>query len=126
MSVYEIVKTLHIATVLISISGFILRGIWMIKASDKLNSRWTRVLPHINDTLLLLSAIVLVIITAQYPVSTTWINAKIVALIIYIALGTVALKRGKTKAIRITAGFSAILVFVYIVAVANRKSAFII
>ena len=59
--------------------------------------------------------------TGLYPGPATWINAKLIALIIYIALGTIALKRGKTRTIQIWAFTGALLVFTYIVLVALTK-----
>lgn len=126
MSLYETIKITHITTAYISIIGFLIRGIWMMQSSSRLQQRWVIVAPHINDTILLLSAIVLVVISSQYPGSIDWINAKIVALIFYIILGTIALKRGKTKTIRIVAWCSAILVFAYILAVAVSKNVLLI
>ena len=126
MTIYETIKTIHITTALLSISGFILRGVWMMHAPTILKNVWVRIVPHINDTILLLSAIVLVIITAQYPISTIWINAKIIALVIYIVLGMIALKWGETMAIRVIAWGLAILVFTYIFAVANSKNVIIL
>ncbi len=126
MSGYIILKFIHLATAFISIAGFIIRGIWMIQASAILQRRWIRIAPHINDTVLLVSAIALVMITLQYPGPTTWINAKIAALLLYIILGTVALKRGKTKQIRIISGMLALLTFAYIVMVAISKNPLII
>ncbi len=93
-----------------------------MQSSSMLQQRWVKIAPHINDTILLFSAIVLVVISSQYPGAIGWINAKIVALIFYIILGTIALKRGKTKTVRIAAWCSAILVFAYILAVAASKN----
>jgi uncharacterized membrane protein SirB2 len=125
MSSYFILKFVHVATAFISIVGFTIRGIWMIQSSPILQKRWIRIVPHINDTVLLLSAIVLVIVTSQYLGPVIWINAKIAALLIYIILGTVALKRGKTKLIRIISGVLALLTFSYIGVVAFSKNSFI-
>ncbi|MGH1537958.1 MAG: SirB2 family protein [Gammaproteobacteria bacterium] len=121
MSLYETIKFIHAVTALLSISGFVLRGFWMMQGSAKLQRRWVNIVPHINDTILLVSAIILVIVSTQYPIYTAWINAKIIALLIYIILGTIALKRGKTKIIRVFSWCLAILVFAYIVFVANTK-----
>ncbi len=122
MSAYLAFKTIHVVTALLSILGFFIRGIWMMQSSPSLNKKWVRVLPHVNDTFLLVSAIALVVITAQYPGPVAWINAKIVGLILYIVLGTVALKRGKTKTVRIIAWLAAIAVFAFILASGLNKS----
>ncbi len=122
MDSYTVLKNIHIATVLISIAGFFLRGIWMMQSSSKLLHRWTKIAPHINDTILLLSAIALVFITAQYPGPTTWLNTKIIALVVYIILGTIALKRGKTMRTRVIAWCLALMTFIYIIMVAINKN----
>lgn len=122
MSSYIVLLYIHIATVFISIAGFFVRGVWMIQSSSMLQQRWVRIAPHINDTFLLLSAIVLVIITSQYPGPTLWINAKIVGLVLYIILGAIALKRGKTKVTRIISWCMALIIFIYIILVAISKS----
>ena len=122
MSNYIILKFIHVATAFISIVGFIVRGIWMIQASSILQGRLIRIVPHINDTVLLLSAIALVMATSQYLGPATWINAKIAALLLYIILGAIALKRGKTKRIRIISGILALLIFAYIILVAFSKN----
>lgn len=120
----EAIKILHVTTVLISISGFIVRGIWMMQQSAKLKLKWVRIVPHVNDTLLLVSAITLVV-GHQYPISSGWLVAKIIALLLYIFLGFVTFRLGKTQGIRTLAFISAVLVFAYIVLVAINKSPFL-
>ncbi|MCY3803830.1 MAG: SirB2 family protein [Gammaproteobacteria bacterium] len=124
MSSYGVLLFIHIGTVFISIAGFLTRGIWMMQSSPLLQQRWVRVAPHINDTLLLVSAIALVVVTSQYPGPSSWINAKIVALVVYIMLGIIALNRGKTMQIRVTAWVLAVAVYIYMILVAFSKSAF--
>lgn len=121
MTWYNMIKVLHVILAVISIAGFVIRGMWMIQTSPMLDNPWIRIAPHINDTLLLATAIILVILTGLYPGPTMWINAKLLALVIYIVLGTIALKRGKTKTTRIMAFMGAISVFIYIVLVALSK-----
>ena len=110
---------LHLLTIFFSISGFILRGIWMMSDSAKLSQRWVKIVPHINDTLLLVSGVCMVVIAKIYPWENTWLAAKLMALVVYILLGTVALKRGKTKNRKIIAWILALLVFVYMLMVAR-------
>ena len=122
MTFYEVIKATHIVTAILSISGFMIRGVWMMRASEFLSNKWIKILPHINDTILLSAAIILIMLSGQYPGPTTWINAKVIALIAYVLLGAVALKRGNTMKIRVTAWVLAIIVFTYIFAVANSKT----
>ena len=118
---YASLKFTHISCVAISYVMFVLRGIWMMRESALLQRRWVKIVPHLVDTLLLASAVALAVMSHQYPLSNGWLTAKVVGLLIYIGLGTVALKRGKTRRARVTAWLAAQAVFFYIVAVAITR-----
>lgn len=118
---YLAVKHVHIASVVLSGSLFLLRGVWMLRDSGMLARRWTRILPHCIDTVLLGSALVLAAWSGQYPLAQPWLTAKLLALVAYVALGTVALKRGRTKQVRVAAFIAALAVLGYIVSVAVTK-----
>ena len=111
-------KTIHVGCALLSISLFFIRGLWMVSDSPWRRNRAVMVLPHIVDSTLLVSAIVLVVQTAQYPLEQNWLLAKITALLVYIGLGLVALRFGPTKRIRVSAWFMAMATFMYIYSVA--------
>ena len=102
----------------LSYSLFFLRGIWMLSESPSLQQRWVRVAPHAVDTLLLVSAISLAWQLGISPLSTPWLAAKIMALLLYIVTGAIALKYGKTKRVRLGSWLMAQLVFIYMVSVA--------
>lgn len=121
---YSLLKQVHLATIAITLALFLLRGAWMMADSVRLQARWVRVVPHINDTLLLASGIGLAVLMQQYPLVHGWLTAKFLALILYIVLGTVALKRGKTRAQRTAAWVAALLVFGYMAAVAVAHDPF--
>ncbi|MDP3841499.1 MAG: SirB2 family protein [Oxalobacteraceae bacterium] len=123
---YVAIKHLHVTCAALSGSLFLLRGIWMLRDSPALQQRWVRIAPHLIDTLLLASALIMVYWSAQYPFAQNWLTAKVVALLAYIALGTIALKRGKTRAVRIGAFSGAVLVFAYIVGVALTRQATVV
>lgn len=118
---YLIFKHLHIAFVTLSVGGFFLRGLLMMADSPLLNRRWLRVLPHVNDTLLLAVALTLMVMTQQYPFVHAWLTAKVLGLIAYIVLGAVALRPGRARSVRIAAWLAAIAVFTYVVTVALSK-----
>lgn len=120
----SLIKSIHLLTVLISISGFVLRGIWMILESPQLTKRWVKITPHINDTILLITGITLAIQIQQYPFVHGWITAKILALLAYIGLGMMTIRHGRSKQQRIMTWLAAILVFIYMVMVARTKQAF--
>lgn len=118
---YAILKHLHVTFVGLSGLLFLWRGVLMLQGSAMLQRRGLRIAPHVVDTLLLASAIALAITTHQYPVAENWLSAKLLGLVVYVALGMVALK-GRTRATRIAGLTGAVLAFAYIVAVAVAKS----
>lgn len=118
MSTYATLKTLHVAAVALTVALFAARVYWMAGASARLQQRWVRVLPHIVDSVLLASALGLLWVLRLDPLGQPWLLAKIGALVVYIALGTVGLKRGPTRAVRLAACVAAVGVFGYIVSVA--------
>ena len=80
-------------------------------------------LPHIVDSVLLLSALTLAWLLRMHPANAPWLLAKIVGLVLYIGLGMLALKPGRPWALRAAAWVGALAVFGWIVSVAFTKSA---
>ncbi|MES1951131.1 invasion gene expression up-regulator SirB [Salinisphaera sp. S4-8] len=119
---YVGLKSVHVTCVALTLVLFVVRANWMLFAPERLERRWVRILPHCVDTMLLLSALGLVLLLGQYPGVQPWLTAKVVALVAYILLGTIGLKRGATRTIRVTACLAALLVFAYIVSVALTHS----
>ncbi|QSN60235.1 SirB2 family protein [Caballeronia sp. M1242] len=111
-------RALHMTCAGLSIAGFVVRWIWMLTDSRLLTARASKIVPHIVDTLLLASAIALVAIIGFGP-NAAWLGAKIAGLVVYIVLGTFALKRGRTKGARAVFGVLAIIVFAFIASVAR-------
>ena len=122
MSNFELLKLLHMSCLLLSIGGFSLRGYWMFTDNPRLRQRATRVLPHMVDTLLLGSAIGMLVMWQMNPLLLSWLSAKIIALLVYIGLGMVAFRFGRTQRVRMAAFGLALLTAGYIVAVAYTKS----
>ncbi len=119
---YLLLKHLHVTCVVISIMGFFLRGIWMLRDSPLLDRLWVRVVPHVNDTLLLAAAIGLSIVQQQYPFVHGWVTAKVLGLLGYIGFGLFALRRGRSKVVRAGFWLAALASFAYIVSVALTKN----
>lgn len=119
---YLLVKSLHMITAIATISGFILRGYWMMQRSDKLQLKIVRIAPHIIDTLFLLSGFALLWVLQINAFSQPWLLAKFTGLIGYIILGVFALKRGSTMQIRVISFIAALALFAYMVGVALAKS----
>jgi uncharacterized membrane protein SirB2 len=119
---YALLKMIHVGSVILSYSLFFLRGIWLMQDSANLRQRWVKILPHVIDTALLTSAILLAVAIQQNPLQDSWLTAKVTGLLLYIGLGMIALRFGKTRKTRITAWIAAQCVFIYIVLVALTKS----
>ncbi len=118
---FPILKYLHVTCVVLSISGFFLRGVGMLTDSPLLNRRWVKVVPHVNDTLLLSAAIGLAIVLEQYPFVHGWVTAKVLGLLAYVGFGMFALRRGRSKAVRTGFWLAALASFGYIVSVALTR-----
>jgi len=116
------IKAIHLTCVALSFSGFFIRGIWMLQGSVKLKQRWVKITPHIVDTLLLASAVMLAVQWRLSPLEHAWLMAKIIGLLVYIGAGMVALRFGRSRNVRLTAWVFGLLTFLYIVSVALTKS----
>lgn len=122
MGAYLEIKLLHMAAAGTSLALFLLRGAWRLTDAPRLGERWVRIVPHVVDTVFLASGIGLAVLLRQYPLVHGWLTAKVFGLIAYIILGSIALKHGRTPAIRAGAFVLALGVFAYIVGVARAKS----
>ncbi|MCI1030068.1 SirB2 family protein [Pantoea dispersa] len=121
---YPLIKNFHLLTVAITITLFLLRFYWLTPGSALLQRRWVRIAPHINDTFLLLSGALLVLITHFYPFTPqgSWLTEKLLAVIIYIALGSVALsRRPRSMATRWVACLVAVVALLLVIKLAMTK-----
>jgi uncharacterized membrane protein SirB2 len=119
---YATLKTIHIACVVASGAGFLLRGALMLAGSPLLATRFARVAPHVIDTALFAAGVTMAVIARISPLAHPWLATKIGALVVYIVLGSIALKRGRTRAIRAAAFAAALATYAYIVGVALTRS----
>lgn len=118
---YLVVKYVHVISVVLSLTGFFLRGILMMRDSPLLAARWVRVLPHVNDTVLLIAALTLAAMSGQYPFVVDWVTAKVFGIIAYIILGALALREASTRRLRIACWLASMAVFGWIVTVALTR-----
>jgi uncharacterized membrane protein SirB2 len=118
---YTIFKLIHVGTVYVTFGLFLVRGLWMMIDSPRLQDRWVKIVPHLNDTLLLVAAIGMLVAGGLNPLVHPWLMVKILGLLLYVWLGTMALKRGKTKAQRVAYFVAALATIGYIIAVAVTK-----
>ena len=118
---YATLKLIHQSAVLLSFTGFFARGLGSLAGAGWVGSRPARTLPHLIDTVLLVSALALAFTLRLNPATTPWLLAKLVALVAYIALGAMALKPRLSAISRMTAFAAALATFGYIVSVAITK-----
>lgn len=118
---YAAIRWVHVYAVLSSIALFTLRGVLMVVDAPWRQHFVLRTVPHVVDTVLLTSALMLSTVLQQYPFAQPWLTVKVVALVVYIVLGSIALKRGRTKGIRLAAFFAALATVLFIVSVARLR-----
>jgi uncharacterized membrane protein SirB2 len=121
---YPWIKLTHVSMVTLTACFFVLRFFWMIRYPTLLQQAWVKRAPVIIDTTLLASGITMAVLTQQYPLQQAWLTGKVIALIAYIILGSIALKRGSTLRIRITAGVLALVSVSYIIITALSRNPF--
>jgi len=103
---YLFAKSLHVGSAVLSICGFAARGALMLRGSPLLQNRVVRVVPHVVDTVLLASAIWLAWAIGQAPFVHGWLTAKVLALVVYVVLGSLALRPGRPLGVRAAAGMN--------------------
>jgi len=116
---YLALRNVHIACAILTITLFVLRGGLMLANSPWQQNMVLRYLPHAVDTVLLTTALMLTTVIHQYPFAVGWLTTKVVLLVVYIVLGSIALKRGRTKQIRVAAFVAALATIGYLVSVAR-------
>ena len=120
---WALVKQLHVALALLTACSFCLRGYWMLVRSPRLESPWARRLPHVVDALLLLTGVTMAVGLAISPHAHPWLAVKLVAIVAYVIIGSIALKRGRSYRQRAVALVVSLLVLAYIFAVALHHDA---
>lgn len=118
---YLLARALHITCVSLSLGLFVLRGWWQWRASPLSRSSWARVVPHVNDTLLLLAGIGLALMLRQYPFVAPWLTAKLVGLLLHIVLGIAALRCWLPGPLAGAAWCGSLAAFGYVVGVAVTR-----
>ncbi|HEY6927867.1 MAG TPA: SirB2 family protein [Steroidobacteraceae bacterium] len=125
---YIALKMLHISAVMVSFCGFVARGIGVLRGAPWVKHPATRRVADSVDTVLLLSAIGMLTVIHLWPWELPWLQAKIIGLIVYIALGIGALRptraggQPRSMRFRLFCWVGALGVFGYIVSVALAKS----
>ena len=115
---YATIKLLHQSSVALSGLGFAVRGIASLRGAQWTQSRLAKSLPHVVDSVLLLSAVTLAAMLHLNPAHAPWLMAKLLGLLLYIGLGIVALRPRFGWKTRATAWVLALVVLAWIATVA--------
>jgi len=116
---YQQIKWVHVAAVLSSGGLFALRGLAMLAGARWHMAAPLRYLSYTIDTVLLTAALMLATMLRQYPFVQGWLTTKVLLLVVYVVLGSYALKRGSTPAVRAWTFIAALLVYGFIISVAR-------
>ena len=119
---YLTIKTIHMTFALISFTGFLFRAYLMVNESRWLNHKAIQILPHVVDSVFLLSGATMAFMVNFGLFSQLWLTTKVTLLMFYLLFVGLALNRGKTKSIRVIAFFLAVFTFAQIVGVAVNKT----
>lgn len=116
---YLQIKWVHVAAVLTSGGLFALRGIAMLAGARWYMAAPLRYLSYTIDTVLLTAAMMLATVLHQYPFVNGWLTTKVLLLVVYVMLGSLALKRGATHSARAWSFGAALVVYGFIISVAR-------
>lgn len=120
LAFYAQVKAVHVFAVMLSGALFLTRGL-MVQAGG---ARWAMAAPlryasYSIDTVLLTAALMLATMLPAAIFSNHWLALKIALLFVYVALGTLALKRAQTPRARIVAFVAALAVYAVMIGIAR-------
>jgi len=119
---FTTLKFLHVSSVILSATGFLLRGWWTFQQSSAMKNKLVSVMPHVVDTILLISGIGMLVVLRLPVLQQPWLLAKFAALPVYIVLGAIALRHGRSQSVRRMAFVMAVLTLLYIIGAAIRHS----
>jgi len=117
-------KSTHQLLALISVSGFMLRWYWRMRTSPLAQLLLTKTLPHIVDTVFLISGLALAWKLTLFNAIPGWLVAKLIGLVAYILLGAAAMRCTSRLPLSTGVFLAAIACFGWIISVAMTKSPF--
>lgn len=125
---YPQIKAAHVLFVLCSGALFLLRGA-LVQAGAPAAARVAmaapaRYLSYAVDTALLTAALMLLTILPGEVFANGWLWVKLVLLVAYVVLGTLALRRGRTPGQRRACYLAALAVFAFMLTVARTHQPF--
>jgi uncharacterized membrane protein SirB2 len=120
---YPQIKFVHVIAVIASGSLFALRAVLLQLVPGWARAAPVRYLSYSIDTVLLTAALMLMTVLHQYPIVHSWLTVKIALIVVYIVLGSWALKRARGRRSQVAFAAAALLVFGFVVSIARTHSA---
>ncbi|HWH74815.1 MAG TPA: SirB2 family protein [Methylibium sp.] len=120
IDLHPTLKLAHVALVTASGLLFALRGAAVQAGAAWAMRRPWRLLSVVIDTLLLTAGAMLWWLLGLHPVRDPWLGTKLALLLLYIVLGSLAMKRGRTPAVRRASYAAALATYLFIATVALR------
>lgn len=117
-----LLKQIHVVCAALTFISFTVRVYWRHTDSNYLRSKAVRIGPHVIDFFLLLTGLTLAIRYYGAFYQQPWLLLKLLGIILYIILGSVALRLGKSARSRLAAAVGAWMVFIYIVVMARSNA----
>ena len=115
---FILLKYLHVVFVATSFSLFFIRGIWLLRAYPEAQESWVKILPHIVDTVLLLSGIGLYMMLPAQVHAGNWLTVKLSLIGVYIGLGLLLMRVLKARLPKLLVWLGNILLFLFIASIA--------
>jgi len=115
---------LHVSLVALSLSLFVWRGLYMWRGIVIQSRMWKRILPDIIDSLLLMSGASLAYILGFAPWYDSWLLIKLIAVLVYIGLGFMALRELESLWLKRMYFILSLLTAMYVIAIAHSKLIF--
>lgn len=119
---YFALRQVHITCAILTITLFTFRGLLMVAGSQLHRTMILRVVPVAVDIVLLTTALMLTTVIRQYPFATGWLTMKVVLLVAYVVLGSIALRPGRARGVRMAALIAALATVAFLVTVARTHS----
>jgi uncharacterized membrane protein SirB2 len=116
---YSPVKWAHVGLVLASGALFALRGALVLVGQRWAMSRPWRLLSYGIDTLLLTAGVTLWVMLSPNPIASPWLGVKLMLLVLYIVLGSLALKRARSPTARRASYAGALMIYLFMASVAT-------
>jgi uncharacterized membrane protein SirB2 len=121
-TLYPALLHAHIALVVLSVGLFALRWVGVLACGSWPMQRRTRVVSMVFDTALLCAGVTLWWLLKLHPLQQPWLGTKLALLVIYIVLGTFALKRARRWVGKLLFGVLAFAVVAQMVGIAHTRN----